>query len=65
MGGVWFLSTRAEQWLAKAASVLIFDNVVVKVDGICTTIEANVVLIVCRLELSVVVCESTSLAEGF
>ena len=48
VGGVWFLSTRAEQWLAKAASVLIFDNVVVKVDGICTAMETKVVLIACR-----------------
>ena len=63
VGGAWFLSTRAEQSPVKAVAVLIFDNVVVKVDGICTTVRTNFVLIVCRLELSVVVCESTLLAE--
>ncbi len=31
---------------ASAVAVLIFDNVVVKVDGICTTFETKVVLII-------------------
>ena len=48
VGGVWFLSTRAEQSPVKAVAVLIFDNVVVKVDGICTAMETKVVLIACR-----------------